>query len=285
MTRLVRTAFVFALLLLARPATAQGWSTAPLRSATPTPRDGLPPDRAAFHAWLRERKDALDPQQLRVARERMYMYVSGEAKVRGGTLPAPGDTTAISPFVLAAGLGDPGAMLISAQWSGAKGPFELARAGVRVRYETPYLSAGSVDDAWRVCYPFFFMTEPIGIDTPPGGVSAETVILSTLVAPDKGPLGASAARIFIAAAQPGDSARLIADFSARLRLTPMGPTETPGAWFHGPDNAPSQTVAVARRLPKRVVLLIYTGARGTFEVNRTHFETVVARLGTGPCPP
>ncbi len=271
--------------LSTRPLDAQGWSTAPLRAPTPTPRDGLPADRAAFNGWLRAHKDSLSPQQAITARERLFAYISAEAKVRGGSLPAPGDTGAISAFVLAAGLGDPGALLVTAQWTGAAAPAEWSHRGVRVRFQSPYLVTGSPDDAWRVCYPFFFMTEPLGIDAPPGGIPAETVILSTLVAPDKTPVGASAAHIFIAAVGLSDSARFVAEQVRRFQLEPMGPTEAPGRWFRGADGAPMPTVAVVRRLPKRVVLLVYSGARGSFEVNRTHFETLVARLGTGACAP
>ena len=267
------------------PAGAQGWSTAPLRAPTPTPRDGLPSDRGAFNQWLRAHKDTLTPDQARVARERLFVYVSAEAKVRGGTLPTPGDTGAIGPFVLAAGLGDPGALLVMSQWTGAKPPYEVDHRGLKVRFESPYLTAGSTDGQWRVCYPFFFMTEPVGLDAPPGKVPAETVILSTLVAPDKTPAGASAAHVFIAAVQPKDSARFVNEAVASFALHPMGPTETPGAWYRGDDKAPMPSVAVVKRLPKRVVLFVYTGARGTFETNRTHFETLVARLGTGPCAP
>ena len=129
------------------------------------------------------------------------------------------------------------------------------------------------------------MTEPVGVDVTPQRVTTETIILSTLVAPDKSPAGASAAHIFIAAAAPADSAAFVREALANFALVPMGPTEAPGAWYHGPDASPLPVVGVVRRLPQRVVLLVYTGARGTFETNRPHFETLVARLGTGPCAP
>ena len=65
----------------------------------------------------------------------------------------------------------------------------------------------------------------------------------------------------------------------------MGQTEAPGEWYRGADGGQTARVAVVRRLPRRVVLLAYGGARGSYEVNRTHFETLVSRLGTGPCAP
>ncbi len=264
---------------------AQGWSTTPLRAPTPTPKDGLPTERGAFNQWLRAHKDSLTLVQARTARERLFVYISAEAKIRGGTLPAPGDTGAIGAFVLAAGLGDPGALLVTSQWTGAKPPYEVEHRGLKMSFEAPYLTAGGQDGQWRVCYPFFFMTEPVGLDATPGKVPAETVILSTLVSPDKSPAGASAAHIFIAAVPLADSARFVNDAIASVPLHAMGPTETPGAWYRGPDNARTPTVAVVKRLPKRVVLLLYTGERGTFETNRTHFETLAARLGTGACAP
>lgn len=274
-----------ALLAAGGPLAAQGWSTAPLRAATPVPRDGLPPERAAFNAWLREHKGTLTADQRRAARDRLHAYASAEAKVRGGALPAPGDTNAISPFVLAGGLGDPGAFLLTAWWSGARAPHVLEQAGLTVGFAPPYLVAGSTDGAWRVCYPFFFATEPMGTEVLPSGVRAQTLILSTLVTADKSEQGASAAHVVVSAAAPADSARFVQDLVARLALRPMGKVEAPGAWYTGPDGQLQPTVAVVRRLPQRVVLLAYTGTRGPFEVNRPHFETLAARLGTGPCAP
>lgn len=264
---------------------AQGWSTAPLRSPTPVPKDGLPADRPAFLAWLRSHKDSLTPDRMVVVRERIYVYVSAEAKERGGRLPTPGDTASILPFVLASQLGDPGAMLITQQWMGAPGPRALASGGMVVRYAEPYLHAGSDDESWRVCYPYFFMTSPSPRTVSPAGVSTEVLTLSTLFAPDKGPRGSSQATVLIAAGPPSDSARFIAEWVARLELALMGPTEAAGQWYRGTNAGALSRVAVVKRLPKRVVLLVYLGARGTFETNRTHFETLVDRLGTGPCPP
>ncbi|MBI3792272.1 MAG: hypothetical protein HY275_15530 [Gemmatimonadetes bacterium] len=284
-TRLRAALAALLVLFAARPADAQGWSTAPLRAPTPTPKDGLPGDRAAFNVWLREHRNTLTPTESRLVRERLYVYVSAEAKVRGGALPAPGDTNAISPFVLAGGFGDPGAFLVTAHWTAAPPPYELTQRGLKVRFVSPYLVAGSEDDAWRVCYPFFFMTEPVGMEMTANGVRAETVILSTLVAPDKSPAGASAAHVFVTAAPVADSARFVSEVVQRMELKPMGHTEAPGAWYQGPDNAARPTVAVVRRLPRRIVVIAYTGVRGTFEVNRPHFETLVARLGTGACAP
>jgi hypothetical protein len=268
-----------------RGAGAQGWSTAPLRAATPTPRDGLPPTRDAFNAWLRTHGDSLTVPQARAARERLHAYLSGEAKVRGGALPGPLDSAAIGTFALAARLGDPGALLVTQQWTGLKPPWEIRHRGMSVRFEPPYLVASGKDELWRVCYPFFFMTELVGFDVTAQQVATETVILSTLVAPDKLSAGASAAHVFIAAAAPADSAAFVREAVVNFGLEPMGPTETRGAWYHGPAASPLPSVAVVRRLPQRVVLMVYTGARGTFEVNRPHFETLVARLGTGACAP
>ncbi len=264
---------------------AQGWSTAPLRTPTPVPRDGLPSDRAAFLVWLRAHQDSLAPDRLVTVRERVYVYVSAEAKGRGGRLPPPGDTTGILPFVLASQLGDPGAMLITQQWMGVPGPRILSSGGMMVRYAEPYLMAGSDDDSWRVCYPYFFMTSPSPRAVSPAGVSTEVLTLSTLFAPDKGPRGSSQGTVLIAAAPPADSATFIAEWVTRLELALMGPTETPGQWYRGTNAGALPRVAVLKRLPRRVVLLAYIGARGTFETNRTHFESLVNRLGTGPCPP
>ena len=283
--RATRCRLEFLLLLSATPVHAQGWSTAPLRSPTPIPRDGLPVERPAFNAWLKAHKDSLSPAQALAARERLYAYISGEAKSRGGSLPGATDTGAISAFVLAAQLGDPGAMLITQQWMGVKGPHSMAAGGVVVRYEAPYLVVGSDDAAWRVCYPYFFMTTPSPRTRAPSGVSAEVISLATLFAPDKGPHGSSQGTILLVAAPPQDSTRLLDDWLTRLSLTPMGQTEAPGAWYRGADGGQTARVAVVRRLPRRVVLLAYGGARGSYEVNRTHFETLVSRLGTGPCAP
>ena len=90
-------------------AVAQRWDVGPLRSPTPIPRDGLPPERAAFFTWLVVNSGKLPNNAYQRVQERLYTYVSQLAKDHAGAFPPTSDTAAFNLFRAAAQIGVPGA--------------------------------------------------------------------------------------------------------------------------------------------------------------------------------
>ncbi len=90
-------------------AVAQRWDVGPFRSPTPIPRDGLPPERAAFFTWLVVNSGKLPNNVYQRVQERLYTYISQLAKDHAGAFPPASDTAAFNLFRAAAQIGVPGA--------------------------------------------------------------------------------------------------------------------------------------------------------------------------------
>jgi len=262
----------------------QTWDRAPLRSRTPTPSDGLPPTRPEFFQWLR----ANTPQgeQLQLARERIYTYVSEIAKSDSGTFPPHGDSTAVFLFLSAARLGVAGSDQIVAALDPktAVQPVPVP-SGLTLSLQPPIFAMGSDDSTWTVCFPYYFMPGPVGRQTPSNGVTTEIATLSTLAAPDSGKAGSSQATILIAASPLADSLSHVQLWIHQLGVAPV-PPPTPGAtgqWFHSPPGESMEREAVVRTLPQRVILVAYIGLPGTYESNRPHFIDLLRTLAPRRC--
>jgi len=260
---------------------AQAWDPAPLRTPTPTPVDGLPPERADFFNWLRT--TTLTEQQTQKARERIYTYVSEEAKRLAGAFPPVGDSVAISLFGFAAQLGGAGADRVLSALT-PQAPSVPVPPGLKLTLHPPLFSLGSEDSSWVLCYPYYFMAVLGGHQTPDTGVPADVAILSTLAAPASGGAGSSLARILVLVAAVTDSAAHVNSWLQKLDVKPIPPpTGMSGQWFSGKPTAPLRREAVVVRLPQRVVLLAYVGLADTFEANRPHFLNLLRTVAPNRC--
>ena len=263
---------------------AQTWDPAPLRSQTPTPKDGLPPDKAAFFHWLRTAPPSGD--DVEKARERIYTYVSEMAKRGNGAFPAQGDSAAIPLFRAAVELGVPGAdqvvEALDPRSSNARVPVP---SGITLSFHRPVFSLGSDDSTWAVCFPYYFMPAPVGRQTPNNGVKTEIAVLSTLVAPDSSEGGSSQATIFIAAAPRADSSSHVTLWIQRFGVAPVPARDASitGQWYQSPEADLMRREVVVRQLPQRIVLIAYVGLRGTFESNRPHFLDLLHTLAPKHC--
>jgi hypothetical protein len=268
-------------------ALAQAWDAAPLRSATPVPRDGLPPERGQFLSWLERQGSALAPDRAQAAQERLYMYISALAKQRNGQFPASGDAEAARLFRLAAALGDPGALHVMRHLDAdtAQLPPRPIVRDARLTFAPPLFTFASSDERWSICYPYYFMAAPAGRQTLANGVATDVLVLSTLFAPDRGPIGSSQATILMTVAVPRDSAKHVALWRAQLGVAPAkAPSENRrGDWYASPPGEEMNRLVVVRRLPDAVVVLAYVGLGGTFEANRPHFLDLVDTLGSSRC--
>ena len=274
-------------LLLPPAARAQAWDPAPFRSATPIPRDGLPPERSAFLAWLASALGSLTQEDAQRAQERLYTYISAIAKQRTGRFPQVTDTIALSLFRSAASIGVAGADQVARALN--PHPERLPAAGTvpdfRLSLHPPLFTLASDDGSWGVCFPYYFMAAPAGRQRPSSGVLTELVVLSTLVAPDRGPSGSSQATILLAAASIADSAKHVTAWLTQFDLHPTSaPLEDPaGIWYESPPGDPMHRLAVIQRLPKRVLVAVFLGLDGTFESNRPHLFNVLATIRSGHC--
>src|SRR6266702_4490451 len=61
------------------------------------------------------------------------------------------------------------------------------------------------------------------------------------------------------------------------------PESAAGSWFASPAAEPMRRLATIRRLPQRVLVIVYIGQPGTFETNRPHFFNLLATLRDGRC--
>jgi hypothetical protein len=274
-------------LTLATALPAQSWDPGPLATPTPLPKDGLPADRKAFWQWLSDSIDTLSPDQVLSSRERVYFYISQFAKAKAGAFPPMADSVATRLFAAAAWMGIPGSDLVVAAVdpSFKRGESPPIPPGLSLSLHPPNFLLASDDQAWAVCFPYYFMTTPVGRQTPDNGVATEMAIISTLFAPDSGDYGSSQATILVAAGPIADSAAHVGLWLGQLGVHPdqgAGPADL-GQWFAASDDNPVQRVAVVRQLPTRIVVIGYTGVRGTFEANRPHFLDFVRTLGTGQC--
>lgn len=273
------------LISLSSPVHAQDWDPAPFRSATPIPRDGLPPERGAFLAWL-DHNSSLTQQSSQRARERLYAYISDLAKRQGGGFPRRTDTAAFNLFRVAAGTGATGADRVArALRPSAKLPPPAAVPAFTLALTPPLFRLASDDGTWGVCYPYYFMAAPVGRQRPSNGVLTEVVVLSTLFAPDQGQPGSSQATILLAAAPVADSAKHVAAWLAQLgvKATSAPPEDRTGAWYASPPADPMHRLVVIHRLPARVMVIAYLGLGGTFETNRPHFFNLLTTVRSGRC--
>lgn len=262
----------------------QAWDPSPLRSLTPIPRDGLPPERAAFFQWLKGA--SLSDDQAQRARERIYTYISELAKRYAGAFPVKGDSAAIALFRSAAALRVAGAERVLASLDPSTTPNSVPiPQGLNLSFQPPLFTIASDDSTWAVCFPYYFMPAPAGRQTPNNGVVTEVAVLSTLVAADSGQVGSSQATILIAAAPVADSATHAALWLRQLAVTPaQAPAASMvGQWFRSPPGEPMERLAVIRRLPRRVVIAAYIGLPGTFESNRPHFIDLLRTLAPKRC--
>lgn len=270
------------LCVLAAPLTAQGpaWDRSPFHSPTPTPRDGLSPDSAAFMHWLRANATSLNQDQLQRARERMFTYISASAKELDGAFSSRSGLC--SHFDAAARLGVAGSADVAAALEPQREvpPRTPIPDGLTLTFQAPFFWLRAADDSWAVCFPYYFMPVPAGRQVLRNGVTTEVAVLSTLVAADSGAAGASQATILIAAAAPADSSRHVALWVEQLgvALSPSVALDSMGAWYASSGTDEMRRLLVIRRLPQRVVALAYVGVPGTFESNRPHFRDLLRTL-------
>jgi hypothetical protein len=282
------TVLAVTILLAPVPAQAQGWDPAPLQSSTPVPRDGLPARRKAFFAWLSQNASRLSQNEVQRVHERVYAYISQLAKQNAGRFPASGDSAAFGLFRAAASLGITGADRVARALypRPAELPAPAPVPGFNLTLRPPLFALSSDDASWGVCFPYYFMTAPAGRQTSSKtGVRTEVAILSTLFAADRGPAGSSQATVILAAAPLADSAKHVATWLSQFGLEP-GPAPAEGgdgAWYTSPAAEPMHRLAVIRRLPTRVLVVIYLGLPGTFETNRPHFFNLLATVTPGQC--
>jgi hypothetical protein len=286
---LVRIASSMVVIALFVPIAAPGqtWDPAPFRSATPIPRDGLPPERAAFFTWFGRNSASLSQPDVQRVHERLYAYISELAKRQAGRFPALTDSVAFNLFRAAASVGVTGADRVARALypypERLPPPAEIP--GFTLSLHPPLFSLASDDGSWGVCYPYYFMADPRGRQRGLNGVLTEVVILSTLFAPDRGEPGSSQATIILAAAQVADSARHVSTWLRQFGFSPtVSPTEDPsGVWYAGPTADPVRRIGVVRRLRDRVIVIAYLGLGGTFESNRPHFFDVLQTIASGRC--
>jgi len=268
-------------------AVAQRWDVGPLRSPTPIPRDGLPPERAAFFTWLVVNSGKLPNNAYQRVQERLYTYISQLAKDHAGAFPPASDTAAFNLFRAAAQIGVPGADRVARALYAHPDrlPVPTPIPGFDLAFRPPLFALTSDDSTWGVCFPYYFMAAPGGRQTPANGVSTELVVLSTLVAPDRSPAGSSQATIFIAAAPVADSLKHVTTWLKQFGVGPVTspPESAAGSWFASPAAEPMRRLATIRRLPQRVLVIFYLGQPGTFETNRPHFFNLLATLRDGRC--
>jgi hypothetical protein len=274
--------------LLSPPAVqAQRWDPAPLRSPTPLPQDGLPVERNAFLAWLSRNSSRLTPEQGQRVQERLYVYISEMAKRRRGSFPNVADTAAFELFRVAASIGIVGAdrLARAVHPDPSKLPAPARIPGFELTLRPPVLALASDDGSWSVCYPYYFMTAPAGRQRPHNGVLTEVAVLSTLFAPDSGPMGSSQATVLLAAAPLADSTRHVRAWLTQLGVSPAPiPREGAlGAWYASAASDPMHRLVVVRRLPTRVLVIAYLGYGGTFESNRPHFFDLLSTITHGRC--
>jgi hypothetical protein len=274
-------------LLTATAFLPHGWDPRPLRSTTPIPRDGLPPEQKAFQAWVSQNGPRLTPEQRQRVHERLYAYISARAKQLDGRFPEKGDTAAFELFRFGASMGAVGADRVARALypDPAKLPSPASISGFDLSLRPPLFQLASDDGSWAVCYPYYFMTAPSGRQRLSSGILTEVAVLSTLFAADSGPAGSSQATVLLAAAPVMDSTRHISAWVTQLgvRPTAVPPEGGPGAWYASSSSDQMRRLVVVRRLPHRVLVIAYLGLPGTFETNRPHFFNLLSTLAPQHC--
>ena len=283
---IIRLWFVATILTVSgTSASAQKFSSDPLQNRIAHPKDSLPDTWPAFKVWLQQ-QSALSAEQLPGVRERLYAYISADARQRAASgrelIPVPGDSLLQDLFNWADRLGVPGSALVAQKLDGSRSDSAQTSPGFTISFDSLYTLV-AVEEGWRIRLPYYFMIGATTRQTLANGVETSVAIISTLFAQDSTEIpGASQATIFIVSALTSP-AELTAFWLGQLSIQPTEtmPTPTRSALraYRARDAAIRMTKELVVFAPAgRTILFMYVGRDGTYEANRPHFIDVLNTL-------
>jgi hypothetical protein len=291
-TRLVGSLLL--LVLCPNPVSGQQYDMGPLASPPTLPADGLPASPGEFIHWLELNAPQVPPSGQAAVREHVYALISAQVKARvaGGfpAFPPERDSVLAELFFWGDRLGVFGAYRAGRALDHVRphlAPSNLVPPAFEIKLDSGYFTlASSHTPHWSIRFPYYFMVGAVNHQRMGTDVEGDVVVLSTLFAPNRPPIGgASQATILLIAVDSSQVTPALAYWLKQLAVSPVSSSRS--SWGGAPTYTGYDSTLSMRKevvtlpLPTGMLLVAYLGLDGTFEANHPHFLNLLSSIKTG----